>query len=168
MAILQSSQSGRLICSLAFIGFLCAGASESVAADVNTGYFGNVAIRGYDPVSYFTDGRPAKGVPENSITWLGAKWYFASPRNRDTFASEPIRYAPQYGGFCALGTAIGEASANVDPEAWRIVDGKLYLFSGKEGIEEDFDTAPHEVIAKADAKWPEVRQKDVQARTQNQ
>ena len=119
---------------------LCLGIGAAAAADgVNTGYFGNVAIRGYDPVAYFTEGRPTKGSPEISHDWLGATWHFSNARHRDAFASEPIRYAPQYGGFCALGTANEEASANIDPEAWRIVGGKLYLFSGKEGLEEDFD-----------------------------
>jgi YHS domain-containing protein len=141
------------------------GVGAAGAADgVNTGYFGNVAIKGYDPVSYFTDGRPTKGSPAFSYAWLGATWYFSSSRNRDAFASEPIRFAPQYGGFCALGTANEEASANIDPEAWRIVDGKLYLFAGKEGLEEDFDARADDVIAKADVNWPEIQQKEFRAR----
>jgi YHS domain-containing protein len=140
-------------------------AATAEAADgVNTGYFGNVAIGGYDPVSYFTDGRPMKGSPEIRQTWLGATWRFASTTHRDAFASDPIRYAPQYGGFCALGTANGEASANIDPEAWRIVGGKLYLFSGKEGLDEDFDAHAADVIVKADGTWPEIQRKEFQAR----
>jgi YHS domain-containing protein len=144
---------------------LCLGITAVQAAEgVNTGYFDNVAILGYDPVSYFTDGRATKGSPDVSHTWLGSTWYFANTKHRDAFISEPIRYAPQYGGFCALGTAIEEASANIDPEAWRIVDGKLYLFSGKEGLEEDFDTAPAAAIAKADANWPAIKAKEFKAR----
>ena len=144
---------------------LCMSIAGGAAADgVNTGYFGNIAIKGYDPVSYFADGRPAKGSPEFGYTWLGATWIFANSAHRDAFASEPMRFAPQYGGFCALGTANEEASANIDPEAWRIVDGKLYLFSGKEGLEEDFDAHAGNVIAKADAKWPEVGRKEFRAR----
>ena len=137
----------------------------AVAADgVNTGYFGNVAIGGYDPVSYFTEGQPTKGSPDISQTWLGATWYFSKAKHRDAFASDPIRYAPQYGGFCALGTANEQASANIDPEAWRIVDGKLFLFSGKEGLEEDFDARAAAVIGMADVKWPEVQQKEFRTR----
>ena len=144
---------------------LCMSIGGVAAADgVNTGYFGNVAIGGYDPVSYFTDGRATKGSSDISQTWLGATWYFSNAKHRDAFASDPIRYAPQYGGFCALGTAGEQASANIDPEAWRIVGGKLYLFSGKEGLEEDFDARAADVIAKADAKWPEVQQKEFHAR----
>jgi YHS domain-containing protein len=137
----------------------------AAAADgVNTGYFGNVAIKGYDPVSYFTDGHPAKGSPKFSYTWLGATWFFVNSGHRDAFESEPIRYAPQYGGFCAAGAANEEASANIDPDAWRIVGGKLYLFSGKEVLEEGFDARAGDVIAKADVKWPAIQQKEFRAR----
>ncbi|MCT2579686.1 MULTISPECIES: YHS domain-containing (seleno)protein [unclassified Mesorhizobium] len=143
---------------------LVVGTGTSYADGVNTGYFGNIAILGYDPVAYFTDGRPTKGSPEIAKKWLGATWYFASAKHRDAFASEPVRYAPQYGGFCTLGTAFEQASANIDPEAWRIVDGKLYLFSGKEGLEEDFDAAPAPIIAKADDQWPGIEAKEFEAR----
>jgi YHS domain-containing protein len=84
--------------------FIGTGASYAVDG-VNTGYFGNVAILGYDPVAYFTDGRAIKGSPEIAKKWLGATWYFASAKHRDAFASQPVRYAPQYGGFCTLGAA---------------------------------------------------------------
>lgn len=144
---------------------LCLGIGTAAGADgVNTGYFGNVAIKGYDAVAYFTEGRPTKGAPEFSYDWLGATWQFSNAGNRDAFAAEPIRYAPQYGGFCALGTANEEASANIDPDAWRIVGGKLYLFGGREGLEEDFDAHVGDVVAKADVKWPEIRRKEFQAR----
>jgi YHS domain-containing protein len=145
--------------------FLCFGAGASHAIDgVNTGYFGDVAILGYDPVAYFTEGRATRGSPDISERWLGATWQFASEEHRAAFMSEPVRYAPQYGGFCALGATVGEASANIDPEAWRIVGGKLYLFSGKEGLEEDFDAAPAAVVAKADAGWPTIEKMEFAAR----
>jgi hypothetical protein len=140
-----------------------AGASHAVEG-VNTGYFGNVAILGYDPVAYFTDGRPTPGSPKISKKWLGATWYFASVEHRDAFVSQPVRYAPQYGGFCTLGAAFDQASANIDPEAWRIVDGKLFLFSGKGGLEQDFDAHPAAVLAKADAEWPAIEAKEFEAR----
>ncbi|TIX74362.1 MAG: hypothetical protein E5V21_24650, partial [Mesorhizobium sp.] len=138
-----------LLCAgVAAASLLLLGTGASYAVDgVNTGYFGNVAILGYDPVAYFTDGRATMGSPKISKKWLGATWYFAS---------EPVRYAPQYGGFCTLGAAFEQASANIDPEAWRIVDGKLFLFSGKEGLEEDFDADPAPILAKANGEWPTV------------
>jgi hypothetical protein len=156
----------NLLCAgAAALPLLLVGTGASFAEDgVNTGYFGNAAILGYDPVAYFTDGRATKGSPKISKKWLGATWHFASVEHRDAFASEPVRYAPQFGGFCTGGVALKEASANIDPEAWRIVDGKLFLFSGKEGLEEDFDANAAAVLAKADAEWAAVEAKEFEAR----
>lgn len=156
---------GLLFAGVATAFLLPFGVGASDAVDgVNTGYFGNVAIQGYDPVAYFTDGRATMGSPTISKKWLGATWYFASVQHRDAFISEPVRYAPQFGGFCTGGMSVKEASANLDPEAFRIVDGKLFLFSGKEGLEEDFDANPAPVIAKAEAEWPAVEAKEFEAR----
>ena len=93
-----------------------------------------VAIHGYDTVAYFTDGKPTKGKIEFEHVWQEAHWQFASATNRDLFATNPDRYAPQFGGYCSAGVALGEY-ADVDPEAWTIVDGKLYLISTKENSE---------------------------------
>ncbi|BCG96722.1 YHS domain-containing (seleno)protein [Mesorhizobium sp. 131-2-1] len=156
---------GLLFAGVATAFLLPFGVGASDAVDgVNTGYFGNVAIQGYDPVAYFTDGRATVGSPTISKKWLGATWYFASVQHRDAFISEPVRYAPQFGGFCTGGMSAKEASANLDPEAFRIVDGKLFLFSGKGGLEEDFDANPAPVIAKAEAEWPAVEAKEFEAR----
>ena len=97
--------------SLALAALAIAVLSSSVAwagSPVNTGYFDNVAIMGYDPVAYFTDGRAVKGSEQFAYKWLGATWHFASTEHQQTFAATPIRYAPQYGGLCALGVANGE------------------------------------------------------------
>src|SRR5258708_414479 len=120
-----------LLCAgVAAAALLLLGTGASHAVDgVNTGYFGNVAIQGYDPVAYFTDGRGTMGSPKISKKWRGATCHLVSVEHRDAFVSEPVRYAPQYGGFCTLGAAFEQASANIDPGAWRIVDGKLFLFS---------------------------------------
>ena len=103
--------------------------AQVAAADevVNTGYFGDVAIKGYDPVAYFTESRAVEGSPRFSHRWLGATWLFSSAKNRDLFASEPVKYAPQYGGHCADGVSLGTITTNIDPKAWRIIEGKLYL-----------------------------------------
>lgn len=87
---------------------------------------GGLAVHGYDVVAYFTDERPVRGTAAFVHRWRGAEWRFASAAHRDAFAAEPERYAPQYGGFCAYGVALG-AQVDVDPTAWRIVDGRLYL-----------------------------------------
>ena len=88
-----------------------------------------LSISGYDPVAYFTDGRPVQGKAEFEYVWRKLRWRFASGEHRDLFIKDPQRYAPQYDGYCAMGAA-DQAAAHkdtVDPEAWAIVDGKLYL-----------------------------------------
>jgi len=90
-----------------------------------------VAIRGYDPVAYFVDGKPTTGRDEFTTDWMGAKWKFASQANLERFKAEPAKYAPQYGGYCAYGTAKGHL-APTEPAAWSVVDGKLYLNYNKQ------------------------------------
>ena len=84
------------------------------------------AIKGYDPVAYFTQNKPVKGMPTISLEWQGATWHFASEENRQLFSENPEKYAPAYGGWCAYGWSQGYP-AKVEPEAWTIVEGKLYL-----------------------------------------
>src|SRR5690242_15928525 len=113
---------GSISAVIAMVLFGGGAAAQDQHSPVNTGYFGNVAIMGYDPVAYFTDGRPVKGSPEISQSWLGATWHFASTQHRDAFKSAPMRYAPQYGGFCAGSVSVGMVTDNIDPKAWRIID----------------------------------------------
>ncbi|MBC8793734.1 MAG: YHS domain protein [Tagaea sp. CACIAM 22H2] len=111
-----------------------------------------VAVRGTDVVAYFTVGDVVPGKPEFRHDWNGAAWHFASAQNRDAFAADPQRYAPQYGGFCAWAVA-NNYTAPIDPEAWRIVDGKLYLnYSRFVQLRWDMSRAAN--ISKADANWP--------------
>ena len=135
-----------------------AGSAEP-GGTVNTGYFGGVAIMGYDPVAYFTESRPVKGSPEFSYEFLGETWHFASAANRDAFAANPIAYAPQYGGYCAGEVLFADVTTgittNIDPEAWRIIDGKLYLFYNTGGADM-FEGNAKEFVEKADGNWPEV------------
>jgi YHS domain-containing protein len=90
----------------------------------------NVAIHGYDTVSYFIDGKPMKGKKEFKHTWEDAIWQFASATNLELFKANPERYAPQFGGYCAGGLAVGEY-ADGDPNLWAIVDDKLYFVKNK-------------------------------------
>jgi hypothetical protein len=152
----SASAAAGLALGLLLAPALAGSPAAPVDGAVNTGYFGNLAIRGYDPVAYFTESRAVEGSPDYSYDWLGATWQFANASHREMFVADPISYAPQYGGFCAGGASIGETSGNIDPEAWRIVDGKLYIFGGPEGLEEEFDPNTGQVIAAADAHWPEI------------
>jgi enamine deaminase RidA (YjgF/YER057c/UK114 family) len=90
-----------------------------------------LSISGYDPVAYFTDGHPVPGKPEFSYEWHHSRWLFAKAAHRALFIADPEHYAPQYDGYCAMGVAgvafAGPHKDTVDPEAWAIVDGKLYL-----------------------------------------
>ena len=108
-------------------------APSSAGEKVNTGYFGNVAIQGYDPVAYFTQGKAVKGSEKHKLKWLGAYWQFASEKHKKLFTAKPRNYAPQYGGHCATGMAIsGGLTRDIDPEAWAIIDNKLYLNYSKD------------------------------------
>ena len=122
---------------------------------VNTGYFGGVAIMGYDPVAYFTEGRPMKGSEELAYEWLGTPWYFATKEHRELFINDPVRYAPQYGGHCVGEVSANGITINIDPEAWSIVDGKLYLNYSR-SVRETWKKDIPGYIRKADANWPAV------------
>lgn len=87
---------------------------------------GGLALHGHDPVAYFTEGAPTEGSVQHTYQWRGATYRFASAENRERFAAEPARYAPQYGGYCAIAMA-HDSIADIDPDRWAIVDGKLYL-----------------------------------------
>jgi YHS domain-containing protein len=112
------------------------------------------AIRGYDPVAYFTQSRPVKGSREFTHRWNGATWRFASAENRDRFAAEPEKYAPQYGGYCAYGVASGYA-VKIEPDAWSLVDGKLYLNYDR-SVQKTWQSDVPGHIRKADENWPRV------------
>lgn len=135
------------------------GGSAMAGSNVNTGYFGGVAIMGYDPVAYFTQGRPVKGSPEFQHEFLGETWHFSSAANRDAFAADPVAYAPQYGGYCAGEVLLADVSTgvttNIDPGAWRVIDGKLYLFYDR-NYAKAFEARAGELVGRADANWPKV------------
>jgi hypothetical protein len=87
----------------------------------------SLAIKGYDPVAYFTDGKPVRGTAEFEFEWDDRRWRFASAEHRDLFKSSPVRYAPQFGNYCAMALALNQIVV-ADPENWLISDGKLYVF----------------------------------------
>ncbi len=116
-----------------------------------------VAIHGYDTVAYFTESKPMKGSSEFEHVWRDTRWQFASAANRDLFNANPDRYAPKYGGYCALGLAAGEY-ADIDPNAWTIVDGSLYLNKSME-FRVAWRKAPEAYFATADYNWSTNRDK---------
>ena len=136
-------------------GFLIISSASVFSVDELNQKILGIAIKGYDPVAYFTDGRATKGKSEYSYTWNDAIWYFSKPENRDLFATNPDRYAPQFGGHCANGLSKGKLVA-ADPEQWTIVDGKLYLKfnrTARNSWRQD-KTAR---ITKAEKNWAEIQ-----------
>lgn len=111
-----------------------------------------VAIKGYDPVAYFEDGRPTKGSSEYSAQWAGATYLFANKDHRDAFTAAPEKYAPQYGGYCAWAVS-NSYTADADPAAWKIIDGKLYLNYNK-SVQSKWEPESAKRIAAADKNWP--------------
>ena len=118
---------------------------------------GKLAVKGYDVVAYFDDGKPVEGSAAHEVQWNGATWRFASAATKAKFVAAPETYAPQYGGYCAWAVS-RNYTADADPHAWKIVDGKLYLnYNAKvqSGWSEDVPGN----ITKADAHWPKLLEK---------
>lgn len=113
-----------------------------------------VAVKGYDVVAYFSDSEPTKGNKQYAFEYEGVTWHFANAEHLATFKADPAKYMPAYGGYCAYGVAKG-ATYNIDPEAWKIVDGTLYLNYSK-GVQKDWQADIPGFIAKANANWPSV------------
>ncbi len=112
-----------LICGLMLSFF----ASTAFALDpVNTSWFGNLAIKGYDPVAYFLEDSAVKGKKSHQLEWGGATWQFSSAENKTMFENDPDKYAPQYGGYCAWAVS-QNTTADIEPEQFTITQGKLYL-----------------------------------------
>ena len=141
---------------LTVLGFWAA-SMPAYAADKLIFAADGAAIRGYDAVAYFTDGKPVKGSAQFEHTWKGAAWRFASAANRDAFAAMPEKYAPQYGGYCAWAVS-RNYTASTDPDAWRVADGKLYLNYSK-SVQENWAKDVPGNVAKADANWPGIMAK---------
>jgi YHS domain-containing protein len=113
-----------------------------------------LAIKGYDPVAYFTTGKPTPGMAQFTTTYKGATYRFASAENRARFVAAPEKFVPQYGGYCAYAIALNKI-ADIDPEEWEIVNDKLYLNNGfLAQTLWSFDKSGN--IAKGDHNWPLV------------
>jgi YHS domain-containing protein len=129
---------------------------EKNKLEVNTDATG-VVIRGYDPVAYFTEGRPVPGRSDLSVENGAGKYLFATAANRDAFKADPEKFTPQYGGYCAYGVAVGK-KFDIDPSSWRIVDGKLY-FNLNPMILEKWSEDAKGYIRKSEENWTKIRAK---------
>jgi YHS domain-containing protein len=130
-------------------------AGASAVLPVEQSHAGGVAVAGHDPVAYFPEGRPVAGKASIALSHNGAKWWFASEANREAFRRTPDRYAPQFGGYCAWAVSQGH-TAPIDPRAWTIREGKLYLnYDLAVQAEWEKDIAAN--IAKGERNWPRIR-----------
>lgn len=116
------------------------------------------ALGGYDPLAYFNEGKPVKGNEQLSLKWNDATWLFSNKQNLDSFRTAPEKFAPKYGGYCAYGMSEGH-KAPTDPEAWSIVDGKLYLNYNPK-VKEYWNKNQTKRIEAADKNWVNIKDKE--------
>jgi YHS domain-containing protein len=136
--------------------FLAACSGAEGVKQVNT-TVENVAIKGFDTVAYFTDQNPIQGNPQFSFIWNGAKWYFSSAANMEKFKANPEQYAPQFGGYCAWAVSKGY-TADGDPNAWKVVDGKLYL-NYNQDVKKMWEAEQEKRIKDGETNWREFKKK---------
>ncbi|MBC6427761.1 MAG: YHS domain-containing protein [Cellvibrionales bacterium] len=122
------------------------------AEPINTSWRGNLAIKGYDSVAYFTENRAVKGVKAHQLEWRGANWRFASAGNLELFRQSPEKYAPAYGGYCAWAVS-NDALAPIDPQQFTVLDGRLFL-NYNAAVQKKWLPEKEERIRLADENWP--------------
>jgi YHS domain-containing protein len=147
----------KSIFAFGFLAFLLLSVPVEAKDPVYTGTFSSLAVSGYDPVAYFTEGKPVEGTSAFEHKWNGATWRFANAKNLEAFKADPEAYAPQYGGYCAWAVSQGY-TASSDPNAWRIVGKKLYLNYDRE-VQQTWEKDAAGNIVKADGNWPKVLEK---------
>ncbi len=152
--ILSNHSKIIIFAALFALGIMALNAAAVSAAEATTATVHGVAIRGYDPVAYFTEGQAVKGSRAYAYNWNEASWHFSKPEHRDLFAADPERYAPQFGGHCANGLSKGKLVA-ADPEEWTIVDGKLYMNYNRPA-RDDWRAHKAVMIERAASNWADV------------
>jgi hypothetical protein len=138
--------------SLPFVTMVASQAAARVPLTYATD---GIAINGIDPVAYFTDSAAVAGSDEYELMWQGATWRFATAANLAAFEADPYAYAPQYGGYCAYAMADSGELVSTTPEAWSIMDGKLYLNYSLR-FRRKWERNAAEYITAGDANWPQA------------
>jgi hypothetical protein len=149
-----------LVAALMVIAAAIAGAGQQTLLAVDSNH---IAIKGYDPVAYFTDRKAVKGDSRFEYVYDDAKWQFANAAHRDMFVADPDHYMPQYGGFCSACVAMKLCAgltnlAPADPEAWTIVDGKLYMVASRKFLEQ-WKANSAENVRQADMHWAAIQKR---------
>ncbi len=121
---------------------------------IYTSYFSNNGAGGYDVTAYFSESKPVKGKKAFTTRYKDADWLFASQENLDKFVSDPEKYAPQYGGYCAWAVSQGSVASG-DPLLWTVHNDKLYLNYNKK-INTKWASDMDNLISTGDKNWPSV------------
>ncbi len=118
----------------------------------------SLAINGFDPVAYFTQVKAVKGNASNALVYEGVTYHFSSAQNKETFRASPTRYEPQYGGWCAYAMGKNGEKVEVDPETFKILDGKLYLFYNMyfNNTLKSWNKDENSLRSKADINWQKM------------
>lgn len=124
--------------------------SAPLAAQTTAGKSPKLALKGHDPVAYFTDGRPVRGAASMNVDFDDSRYLFASAKNRELFSASPERYTPQFAGLCATGMAFGK-KAEADPSIFVVREGKLYIFSSTEA--RDMAQKDPSLLGKSHQAW---------------
>ncbi len=149
----------KIITSFAIIATLLTGAFAQGNTDARKKQFNlsknSVAIEGYDPVAYFTENKAVEGKKEWSVINEGVVYYFSSEKNAAIFKQSPAKYEPQYGGWCAYAMGATGEKVNIDPETFKVLNGKLYLFYNKffNNTLKSWNKDEVSLKQKADASW---------------
>ncbi|MDA4848487.1 YHS domain-containing (seleno)protein [Hoeflea poritis] len=144
----------KLHIAIAAFLFLALQPAVALSQEIFTRGGSALALEGFDAVSYFASGKPVAGDPNIVSNYKGVAWRFANARNKAAFDANPRKYAPQYGGHCAWGTARGYAVRG-DPKVWRIVGGKLYLNYNR-SVQSKWNRDIPGFISQGDRNWPAV------------
>ncbi len=146
-----------LFLMVAIAAAACAGSSGVEGVKQVNATAENVAIRGYDPVAFFTANAPVEGNPQFAFDWNGARWQFASAENLERFKADPSNFAPQFGGYCSWAVSHGY-TANGDPTAWKIVEGRLY-FNYNQKVKEKWEADQEKLIKDGEQNWTGFKKK---------
>jgi YHS domain-containing protein len=156
----MSGMSRRAVLGWSLLGVLAPLGTSHAAGEMSLPG-SRVALQGYDPVAYFTDGHPEKGSAEFSASFDGTTYWFKNAEHQALFTADPDHYAPRFNGYCTVMVSRG-IKYEANPEMWAIADGKLWVFGGPRAVS-SFKEQTADIVAKATENWPEVRQKTVQA-----
>lgn len=147
-----------LVALALMVGAIVAYSGAKRISPMSWGWYGQVnapagdAIGGYDPVAYHQSGRAAKGQAMYAVDWRGARWLFATAENQALFMANHEKYAPQFGGFCAYAASKG-FTAKTEPDAWRIEQGRLYLFNDQSVRDAWVSELKQGVIGRGENAW---------------